>query len=256
MAVKDATEVGGGAVGGLCERGCWGLRGFEFERGNGAVGDAAGDDPVEVAKIWGYVEREPVRGYGLGDVNTDGGKLPFGDGTAGVGPDTGAFGDALGGDAEVFTGEDEGFFHEADEVDRAEVGAMFAGEVAAEVEDGVADELAGAVVGDVSAAVNLVDFDAFGGEGFVGEQDIGSGGIAAEGEDRRVFQQDKGVTNLVRFSGGYDFGLDAQAFSVGDAAKLEQVDVHGVALLEAEFGEARVVIGTTALRPMEEPLSF
>ena len=174
------------------------------------------------------------------------------DGAAGVGPDAGAFTDALGGDAEVFAGEDESFFHEAHEVDGAEVGAAFAGKVAAEVENGIADELAGAVVGDVAAAVDLVDFDAFGCESLVGEEDVGAGRVAAEGEDGRVLEEDQGVADFIRFAGSDDFGLDAQTFKVGDATKLEKVDVHGVAPLEAKFGEAGMVIGTATLRPEEQ----
>jgi hypothetical protein len=37
---------------------------------------------------------------------------------------------------------------------------------------------------------------------------------------------------------------------------LEEVDVHGVALLETKFVEARVVLGAAALRPMEEAFGF
>jgi hypothetical protein len=161
-------------------------------------------------------------------VYADGGDLFLGDGAAGVGPDAGELADALGGDAEVFAGEDEGFFHEADKVYRAEVWALFAGEVAPEVEDGVADELAGAVVGDVAAAVDLVDGDAFAGEKVVGGEDVGAGGVAAEGEDRGVFEEDEGVADEAGFAGGDDFGLDAEAFEVGDAAELEEMDVHGI----------------------------
>ena len=224
--MKDAAEVGGNAVGGLRQWG-WGvLRRFEFEGRYGAVGDAAGDDVVEVAEIGGDVEGEAVGGDGLGDVDADGGDFLFADGAAGEGPDAGEFADALGGDAEIFAGEDEGFFHEADEVDGAEVRAAFAGEVAAEVEDGVADELAGAVVGDVAAAVDFVDFYGSAGEQVVGGQDVGAGGVAAEGEDGWVFEEEERVADEVGFAGGYDFGLEAEAFGVGDAAELEEVDMH------------------------------
>jgi hypothetical protein len=106
------------------------------------------------------------------------------------------------------------------------MGAALAGEVAAEVEDGVADELAGAVIGDVATAVDLVDFDAALGEELVGREDIGAAGVAAEGEDRRVFEEEERVADGSRFACGYDLGLDAEAFGVGDAAELEEVDVH------------------------------
>jgi hypothetical protein len=228
LAVEDAAEVGGDAVGGLGERWRWRLRGFELERGDGAVGDAAGDDEREIAEVGGDVEGEAVRSDGLGDVDSDCGDLLFADTAAGERPDPRQLADPLGGDAKVFAGEDEGFFHEADEVDGAEVRAVLAGEVAAEVEDGVADELAGAVVGDVAAAVDLVDFNALVGEGGIGGEDVGAGAVAAESEDGRVLEEEEGVPDAVGFAGGDDFGLDAEALGVGDAAELKEMDVHEI----------------------------
>ena len=169
-----------------------------------------------------------MRGDRLGDVDSDGGNLPLADAAAGEGPDAGEFADALCGDAEVFAGVDEGFFHQPDKIYGSQVGAAFAGEVAAEVKDGVADELARAVIGDVASAVDLVDFDAALGEEIVGREDVGAGGVAAEGEDRRVFEEEERVADGSRFARGYDIGLDAEAFGVGDAAELEEVDVHGM----------------------------
>ena len=116
-------------------------------------------------------------GDALRDVNADGGEFALGlllflttdhwalitRLTAAEGPDAGAARDALGQHAEVGAGADEGFFHHADEVDRAQESvarAALAGPFAAQVEDGIADELAGTVIGDVAAAVDLVELDA------------------------------------------------------------------------------------------------
>ena len=104
--------------------------------------------------------------------------------------------------------------------------AALAGQVAAEIEDGVADELAGAVVGDVAAAVDLVDFYGFLGELVVRGEDVGAGGVAAEGEDGWVLKEDEGVADEAGFSGGDNLGLQAETFGVGDAAEMEEVDVH------------------------------
>ena len=139
LAVEDTAKVGGDAVRGLLERGGRGLEGLEFERGDGAVGDAAGDDPVEVADVGGDVEGEAVRGDRLGDVDADGGDLFLVYAAAGESPDAGEFADALSGDAEVFAGVDEDFLHQPDKIYRSQMGTAFAGKVAAEVEDGVAD---------------------------------------------------------------------------------------------------------------------
>jgi hypothetical protein len=92
----------------------------------------------------------------------DGGDFLFRDGAAGDGPDAGASGDALRGDTEVGAGADEGFFEEADVLDGSEARVE-----AAQIEDGVADELSGSVVGDVASAIDLVDLDAAAGQQFV-----------------------------------------------------------------------------------------
>jgi len=226
LALKDAAEVCRYAVGCLGEVWRGSLRRFDFEGGDGAVRDAARDDPVEVSEVGCDVEGEAVRGDGLRDVDADGGDLFLADGSSGQRPDSGELANALGGDAEIFAGEDEGVFHEADEVDGAEVGAALAREVAAEVEDGVADELAGAVIGDVAASVDLVDFGSAAGEEFVAGEDVGAGGVAAEGEDGWMLEEEERVADGSGFARGYDFGLDAQAFGVGDAAELEEMDVH------------------------------
>src|ERR1035441_10796184 len=71
------------------------------------------------------------------------------------GPDPGAARDAFGQHAEVGAGADEGLLHHADEVDgpqKSVARAALAGPFAAQVEDGVADQLAWTVIGDIAAA--------------------------------------------------------------------------------------------------------
>ena len=55
-----------------------------------------------------------------------------------------------------------------------------------EVEDRVADQLAGAVVGGVAAALDVEQVDAGLFEGFGAEQQVGAVGMAAHGDDRLV----------------------------------------------------------------------
>src|ERR1039458_10902297 len=103
-------------------------------------------------------------------------------GRAAEGPDAGAAWDALGQHAEVGAGADEGFFHHADEVDgpqKSVARAALAGPFAAQVEDGVADQLAGTVIGDIAAAVDLVELDAARSEELIAGDDVGAGGVAA-----------------------------------------------------------------------------
>ena len=117
--MEDAAEVGGDAIGCLGQRGGWGVWGLEFERGDGSIGDAARDDPGEVAEVGGDVEGEAVRGDGLRDVDADSCDLFLADIAAGEGPNAGEFADALGGDAEVLAGEDESLFHQPDKIYRS-----------------------------------------------------------------------------------------------------------------------------------------
>ena len=191
LALEDAAKVPGGGVEGCLHGGLAVRIGFELQAGDLAVGDAAGDDPVEVAEIRRDVECEAVRGDALRDVDADGSDLFLKDAAPGEGPDTGALADALGHDAEVAAGADKNLFEQTNVVDRTEVRAFLAGEVAAEVDDGIADELARAVVGDVSTAIDFVEFDSALGEKIVAGENVGAMAVAAKSEDRRVFEQEQ-----------------------------------------------------------------
>lgn len=154
LAAEDVAEIAGDGFGDAVE-GDWCAE-FLRHRGDGLGGEAAGDDELKVGEIRVDVEGEAVRRYGAGNVDADGGDLcRFCRG----GPDTSELGDTRGGDAEVGAGTDEGFFHFANELDRAEGFALaFWGGEGAEIEDRVADELAGTMEGDVAAAVAFDDF--------------------------------------------------------------------------------------------------
>ncbi len=69
-----------------------------------------------------------------------------------MGPDSGHAGDALGFDGVLGRDAHEDFFEEADVGDDSEFGLE-----GAKIEDGIGDELPGAVEGDVSATIDLVD---------------------------------------------------------------------------------------------------
>ena len=102
----------------------------------------------------------------------------------------------------------------------------FAGKVAAEIEDGVADELAGAVVGDVAAAIDFVDFDAFAEEEssvarmlarVALRPSVRTGGCSRRMRVSPIWSALRAATTSL---------LDGEAFGVGDAAELEEMDVH------------------------------
>ena len=81
-------------------------------------------------------------------------------------PDAGESADSSGLHAETPAEPDQRFFHQADEIHRAEAAAVRVAQ-AAQVEDGVAHQLARAVIGDIAAAVDFMKGDAAAGEQFV-----------------------------------------------------------------------------------------
>ena len=100
------------------------------------------------------------------------------------------------------------------------------GQVAAKIEDGIADELAGAVIGDLAAAVGLVDLDALASEQFIAGEDVRARGVAAERENGRMLHEEQRVADSAGLARGDDLVLKAQTFGVGNAAELEQVEMH------------------------------
>ena len=79
----------------------------------------------------------------------------------GIGPDTCQTYYSLCGDREIGASPHKDIFEAADEFDYAQSFALGAGAgEAAEIEDRIADDLAGAVKGDVAAAVAFEEFDA------------------------------------------------------------------------------------------------
>ena len=241
LLVEDEAELAGCLVGDGFETwqssvaaDCAASRQFRFRLVTGRSVMPQGIDEAEVAQIGGDVEGESVGGDAAGDVDADGADLAFAarvvfvHGSAAVvrraagrrAPDAGETADAAGTDAEDAAETDEGLFHEADEVDRAEAAAVGVAE-AAQIEDGVADELAGAVIGDVAAAVDLVEGDAAAGQQFVGGEDVGAVGVAAEGEHRRMLEQQQDVVDAALEAQLDELRLEAKSLVVGNAAEIE-----------------------------------
>jgi hypothetical protein len=239
--IEDQAELAGGFVRDGFERGQVRRLGkLLLEAGDGAVGNAAGVDEVEVPQIGSDVEGEAVRGNAAGHMDADGADLSApGAGLADrftalvqsaaarraqSAPDAGEFADAAGGQAEFAAEADEGFFHEPDEVDRPEAAADGRVAQAAEIEDRVADQLAGAVVGHVAAAVDLVEGDAAAFEQLVRCQNVGTVGVTAQGEHGRVLQQQEHVADAILLAEIDELGLETQGLGVVDAAEIEGVD--------------------------------
>jgi len=82
---------------------------------------------------------------------------------------------------------DDDLLEEAQVVVEAEAEAV-------EIENGVGNELAGAVVGDVAAAVGLFEMDAMASEEFWRGFEVRRGAMAArDGDDGRVFEEEEGA---------------------------------------------------------------
>ncbi len=142
--------------------------GCEASHGN-AVEAAGGDCEKRRQALWGDVDREAMHGNPFPYANADGGELAV------FHPDAGKAIAATGVHAEVVAGADEGVFEFAQVI--MEVAAT-----GIEVEDRVADELAGAVISRLAATVGFV-------------KRVRKGGGIAEG--RLVAQATDGVNGLV-----------------------------------------------------------
>ena len=77
---------------------------------------------------------------------------------------------------------------------------MHVAAIGLQVEDRIADDLAGTVIGDVAAAAGLVHLDAQLGEPLVGGDDVRAAAVAldAERDDGRVLQQEQEIGNRAR----------------------------------------------------------
>lgn len=195
---------------------------------HGPAGEAAGDDEAEVGEVGGDVEGQAVGGDPLADADAHGGDLG-GRTIGGYDPDAGGFGIAVAGDAVGGEGVDDGLFEESHVAVEAEgLAGIRVGE-AFEVEDGVGDDLAWAVVGDVAAAVGFVEFNAQGGKAVGVGQDVACGPFSAgDGDDWGVLDEVDGAEVAGGVAPGVDeFGLagvlDAQGFLVGHAAQVDGV---------------------------------
>ena len=141
-----------------------------------------------------------------------------------VDPDAGGgvgVGVAERGDLELGESGDDDFFEEAHVGVEVEV-------VGVEVEDGVGDELAGAVEGDVAAAVGFDEFDAAGSEECGrGEEVLGGVGAAADGDDGGMLDEDDdaGMVGV-----GEDLLVDGELLVpgglVGEGSEIEEIEIY------------------------------
>jgi hypothetical protein len=118
-------------------------------------------------------------------------------------------------------------------------GSVRATRILAKIEDGIADELSGAVEGDIAAAVALEELDAASDKGFGGSEDVGGFGVAAESDDGRVLDQEEDVADLFLFAQIDQLLLEAQAFGVVEGSELDDGN-HGWGQLYGLGGRGRL----------------
>jgi hypothetical protein len=92
--------------------------------------------------------------------------------------------------------------------------------VRGEVEDRIADGLARPVVRDVAAAPGLEDLEPLGPERVFREEDVLRAGVAAEGEDGVVLQEQEGVGDPPGLALRDQAGLQLQPLRVGQPAEV------------------------------------
>jgi hypothetical protein len=183
------------------------------ERRHAAVGDAAGDDQAEIVQIGADIEGEPVTGYPAREAHTDRGQF------VATHPDAGQARDPRRRDPEIACHPYEDFFevtHVA--VDVATIGI--------EVNDRVAHDLAGTVVGHIAAASGLEDLDAPGGQHVLGRQNVGTTAVAADaqGQHRRVLDEEQQIADVPRLALGDEGTLQRKRIGIRDQAKPADFD--------------------------------
>src|SRR5215469_7355453 len=127
------------------------------------------------------------------DVHADGGKFFFGNAAGGFNPNAGFAGDAIGRDTELGRSAHHGFFKSADVPVNVATDAV-------EIQNGIADDLTGTMIGDVAATIRFAEFDAFLAEDVLGGQEIFPVGAASEGDHVGMFAEKKDVIDAAGFA--------------------------------------------------------
>ena len=123
---------------------------------------------------------------------------------------------------EIRTGADEDFLQAAHIFDRAQSFALAvrSGE-SAQIENGIADELSGAVESDIPSAITLEHFYSTLGKELRRSKNVFPLCIAAQGNDCRMFEQKQNVADAAFLAQFHQALLQAQAGRVVNRAELE-----------------------------------
>src|SRR5947209_7943115 len=152
------------------------------QRRNRFIGNATGNDQLEIIEIGTHIQGKAMGGHAARNVNADGGNLGLF-----FRPHASQAGNALSHYAQIAAASDKHFLHFADELDRANPGSE-----AAQIKNRIADKLTGPVKGHVATAVGLKQLDSFAVQKIARGDDVLLTGITAQGDDRRMFEQQQG----------------------------------------------------------------
>jgi len=89
-----------------------------------------------------------------------------------------------------------------------------------EIQDGIANNLAGTVIGDVAAAIGFAKFDTLLTENVFGGEQILLAGIAPERDDMRMLAEEKNIINGGSLLCGHEAFLQGVGVRPGDEAKV------------------------------------
>ena len=192
-ALAEAGEVVGGTL----------LR----DRGHRDRRQPAGDHPRERRQVVGDVDREAVRGHPAREVHADRGDLAVLDPHAGVVAALGLPRARL--DPGLGERGDDRALHRAHEHEHV-----------VDAHDRIADQLAGAVVGQLAAARGLDDVDALGAAPVLAHRQVAGLRAAPERVDGLVLEQQHRLVELTREDLRAQLLLDLHALLVGDAAEV------------------------------------
>jgi hypothetical protein len=97
-----------------------------------------------------------------------------------------------------------------------------------EIQDRVANDLAGTVVGDVAAAVGLVESNTLLAKDMFTGKKIGAIAAAAESENVRMLAEEQNVVDCACFAGGYDAFLQSDGVGKRDETNVDdEKSFHG-----------------------------
>ena len=182
-----------------------------FERRDRAVGDAAGHDQVEEAKVGRNIQRKAMAGHPARNPHANGRQLGA---PARARPDAGQPLDPSRVYAEIAGRTNQHFFEIAHIT-------MYIAPIGTKVDDRISHELAGSVVRDVPAAPRLVNFDSALSEQLATCQDMSAPAVPfhTKCQDMRVLYEQEHVVDLFRSTLLDQLTLKRQRLTVRDQAE-------------------------------------